>query len=120
MQQEIQFDYARPAPKLVPHAWPYPGLTPIESAQAGLAMSEEFADVIAATFLSQSASVLTTLQVERLLPQEWRDLLGPYTHASLSSLQAERRGIEAKYVGHDGGGFHFEYRVKSQCKEGRT
>ncbi|MDN7880084.1 hypothetical protein [Burkholderia aenigmatica] len=113
MQQEIQFNYARQAPKLVPHSWPHPGLTPVESAQAGMAMSDEFADVIAATFLSQGASVLTTQQVARLIPQDWCDLLGPYTHAILSSQQAERRGIECKYVSHDGGEFHFEYRVKS-------
>ncbi|WP_321820820.1 MULTISPECIES: hypothetical protein [unclassified Burkholderia] len=116
MQQNIQFNYAMPAPKLVPHLWSYPGLTPVESAQASLAMSKEFADVIAATFFSQGASVLTELEVRRLLPQDWVDLLGRYAHASLSSQQAEKRGIECKYVSHDGGGFHFEYRVKWGCK----
>lgn len=117
MQQYIQFSYARPAPELVPHNWPYPGLTPVESAQAGLSLSEEFADVIATTFFSQGASVLTTLEVRRRLPQDWCDLLGPYAHASLSSQQAEKRGIECKYVSHDGGGFHFEYRVKRDAKQ---
>lgn len=105
--------HAKAAPKLVVHAYPYPGLTPIESAQSGLAMSEEYADVIAATFLSQGVTVLTTHEVKRLLPQEWLDLLGRYAHASLSSQQAASRGIECKYVGHDGNGFHFEYRKKS-------
>lgn len=111
MQQELQFNYARPAPRVVPHDWPYPGLSPVESAQASLSQSDEFADVVAATFFAQGSALLTEQQVRRLIPQDWCELLGRFAHASLSMRQAEQRGIECKFVGHDSdGGFHFEYR----------
>lgn len=113
MRQNLQLNFACPAPKLFPHEWPYPGLTSVESAQSSLSMSDEFADVIAATFFSQGGSALTQKQVLHLLPRDWVELLGRFAHAILSSSQAETRGIECKYVGHDDGGFHFQYQVKS-------
>jgi hypothetical protein len=113
MQKTSQFNYAPPAPTLVPHGVPFPGMTPVESAQSGLSMSGEFADVIAATFFSQGGAVQTQQQVKHNLPADWVGLLGKFAHASLSASQAEKRGIECIHVWHDGGGFHFEYRIKS-------
>lgn len=116
MQQNSQFNYASPAPKLVPHEWPYPGIPPVESTQSSLSQSSEFADVIAATFFSQVGAVLTEQQIKRLLPRDWVELLGRFAHAGMSAWQAEKRGIECKYVGHDGRWFHFEYRAISGGK----
>lgn len=113
MREVKQFNYACPAPKLVPHEWPYPGMTPAESAQSSLSQSNEFADVIAATIFSQGSAVLTQQQVCHLIPRDWIELLGKFAHAGLSVSQAEKRGIDCKYVGHEGGGFHFQYQVKS-------
>lgn len=107
----MQLNFSQPAPKLVPHEWPFPGLTPIESAQSALSMSKEFADVIAATFFSQGGAMMTSKQVKAILPADWLEVLGRYAHASLTSNQAQVRGIEFKHVGHEGGGFHLEYRA---------
>ena len=100
-----------PAPELVPHSsWPFPGLTPEDSARAGIATSDEYVDMLVALVLSRGGEELTDGQVLALVPPAWRALLGPFTHSSMAPRQAEERGIAVRYVGHEGGGFHFTYR----------
>jgi len=99
------------APKLIPHDWPYPGLTAEDSARSGLAMSEEYADMLAAVIYSQAPAVLTSKQVLALIPSEWRALLGRFSHGSLSWTCCEKRAIRSNYVAHDDGGFHFTFQA---------
>ena len=99
------------APRLVPHDWPYPGLTPEESAQAAIANSEAYYDMLAAVIKQQGEAVLTRQHVLTLIPEDWRQVCGRFAHGCLDVRPANQRGIDAKYVGHDDGGFHFEYRV---------
>lgn len=101
-----------PAPPLVPHAWPYPGMTPEDSARACIANSSEFADVVAAVVLRHGGDTMTGAEVLAAIPEDWRTLLGPWAHGSLSHRRGEARGVDVKYVHHEGGGgFHFEYRA---------
>lgn len=103
------------APALEPHAWPYPGLTPEESARAAWGISSEYADMLAAVVQSQAGAELTTGQVLALIPAEWRALLGDWVHASLCPRQGEEHGIEVRYVHHDGGGHHFTYQAAAKA-----
>mgnify|MGYP001205288969 CR=1 FL=1 len=96
-------------PALRPHAWPYPGMTPEDSARAALSLSSEYADLLASAIKARGGVKLTGSQVLALIPDPWRDALGKWAHGSLSARQGEQRGMEVKYVSHDGGGFHFEY-----------
>lgn len=100
-----------PAPELVPHSsWPFPGLTPEDSARGNIANSAEYADMLAALVLSRGGDELTGGQVLTLVPADWRALLGRFAHSSMAPRQAEERGIAVRYVGHEGRGFHFTYR----------
>jgi hypothetical protein len=99
------------APALVPHKWPFPGMTPEDSARAGIANSDEYDDMLAAVIKFQGSAVLTKKQVLALVPDDWRDLCREYTHGSLDFRTGEERGIQVKYVPHDGGGFHFTYQA---------
>lgn len=101
------------APALTPHAWPFPGMTPDDSARAGWSGSCEYADMLAAVIQAQGGAELTKQQVLALVPDDWRDLLGRFVHGSIGWSQGEQRGIQTKYVGHDGGGFHFTYQAAS-------
>jgi len=99
-----------PAPVLRPHTtWPFPGETPEDSARAGLANSCKHADMVAAVVLAQGGAELTDSQVLALVPTDWRALLGPFAHGSISPWEGEQRGIDVRYVAHEGGGFHFTY-----------
>lgn len=100
------------APALVPHQWPYPGLSGEDSAKAGLANSEQYADLVAAVIKNQGGARMTDRQVLELIPGDWRALLGRWAHANLSPRQGESRGVDVKYVGHEGGGFHFSYQAQ--------
>jgi hypothetical protein len=106
-----------PPPTLQPFFdWPYPGLSPEDSARAALALSSEYADVIAGVVKQHAGDGLTTGQVLALIPTEWKSVLGRWAHANLSATQGQQRGLDVKYVGHDGGsGFHFEYRALSDA-----
>lgn len=99
------------APELVPHKWPFPGMTPEDSARAAWAMTAEYADMLAAVIQSQGGAELTRQQVLALIPKDWRELLGRFVDGSIGWTQGEQRGIETKYVSHDGGGFHFTFRA---------
>ncbi|QYY33696.1 hypothetical protein K2O51_31110 (plasmid) [Cupriavidus pinatubonensis] len=91
--------------------WPIPGLTPIETAQSALAQSREFKAAIAAAILSGPATLVTEAMVRAALPQDWKDTLGRFFHAGLCAREGEEHGIHVKYVPHDGGGYHYEYRA---------
>lgn len=97
------------APALVPHEWPFPGMTPENSARAAVANSPEYADMLAAVILAQGAGAFTSKQVLSFVPTDWRELCGEYAHGSLDFRHGEERGIVVKYVAHDDGGFHFTY-----------
>lgn len=100
------------APKLTPHAWPYPGLSGEDSARSSLAQSAEFTEVIAQTIKQTKMAVVTDAEVKALLPQDWKETLGRWTHASLSLRQGEQHQIHVEYVSHGvDGGFHWQYRV---------
>ena len=105
------------APKLIPHdRWPFPGLTPVESAQACWPGSPEYADMLAAVIKSQGGAELTKQQVLALIPKDWRDLVGRFADGSIGWSAGEQRGISSKYVPHDGGGFHFTFQAIDSMK----
>lgn len=103
------------APKLEPHIdWPYPGMTPVTSAQASMASSEAYAEMLAAVIKQRGGTRLTEREVLAAVPTDWRELCGQFAHATLPNWTAKDHLIEIIYVSHDGvsntgGGFHFEY-----------
>lgn len=99
------------APPLVPHQWPFPGMTPEDSARAAIAGSEEYADMLAAVIQREGGATLIGKQVLALIPSDWRELCGKYAHGSIGWTQGEKRGIKTDYVTHDGGGHHFTYQA---------
>jgi hypothetical protein len=100
------------APPLVPHHdWPFPGMTPEDSARACMAISESYRDMLATVIKSQGGAELTDKQVLALVPADWRDLCGQYAHGTLGLQCGQRRGIRVNYVAHDGGGFHFTFQA---------
>lgn len=62
--------------------WPFPGCTPRETAQAGVAISPEYSDMLAAVIKTQGGVNLSKQGLQALIPDEWRKLLGKYTHAN--------------------------------------
>lgn len=108
-----------PAPVLVPHVhWPFPGLTPEESARAAVVSSEAYKDMLSAVIKSQGGAELTGQQVLALVPSEWRQLCGRFAYVSLGMRCGEKRGILVKYVAHDDGGFHFTYQAVEFISKG--
>lgn len=105
--------------QLTPHTdWPFPGMTPEDSARASMTSSQEYQEMLAAIINAAGGTRLTTTQVLAAIPEDWRDLCGKYTHATVANWVAKKHGIEIIYVGHEGtGGFHFEYQAKggAQC-----
>jgi len=108
------------APDLVPHQWPFPGMTPEDSARAGIANSEEYFDMLAAVIKAQGSSELTKHQVLALVPAEWRALCGKYAHGSLCYRSANKRAIEVKYVHHDDHGHHFTFQAIDEHQQRRS
>lgn len=101
------------APKLTPHHnWPYPGMTPVASAQASMASTEAYQAMLAAVIKARGSARSTAREVLAAVPKDWRDLCGKYTHATLANWAAKDYGIEIIYVPHDDGGLHFEYRAE--------
>ena len=101
-----------PAPRLDVaryEAWPFPGLTARETAQSVLAQSREYKAAIAAAILSGPAQLVTESMVFAAMPQDWKDTLSRFFHASLCQREGEQHGIRVKHVAHDGGGYHIEY-----------
>jgi len=99
------------APAIVPHRWPYPGLTAEDSARSALSLSAQFVEVIALTIKRAKAVVTTDAQVMALLPADWLHVLGRWAHATLAQWQGAQHGIRVEYVSHGDGGHHWEYRV---------
>lgn len=91
--------------------WPAPGLTAEDTARWCIALSTEYADMLAAVVRSKGNAELTGGQVESLIPADWRDLMGRFVSGNMCARHAEERGVLAKYVSHDDGGFHFTYRT---------
>lgn len=104
-----------PAPnRLTPHAWPYPGMTPEDSARASLTQSKEYQEMLASVINASGCERITTKEVLARIPKDWRDICGEYAHATLSNWAAKEHGIEIIYVPHESsGGFHFEYSAES-------
>lgn len=103
------------APKLVPHYdWPFPGMSPSDSARAGMSMSSEFIETIIATIKAKPDRAGTDAQVLALIPEDWKTLLGPWAHGSIEDRQGRPHGIRVTQVMHEGagGGFHREYRIE--------
>lgn len=104
-----------PAPILVPHYdWPFPGMSPSDSARAGIAMSREFLDTIVATIKANPGRAGTDAQVLALIPEDWKALLGTWAHGSIEDRDGRPHGIKVTQVMHEGpgGGFHREYRIE--------
>lgn len=104
-----------PAPILVPHYdWPFPGMSPSDSARAGIAMSREFIDTIIAVIKANPARAGTDAQVLALIPEDWKALLGAWAHGSIEDRDGRPHGIKVTRVTHEGpgGGFHREYRIE--------
>ena len=85
--------------------WPFPGCTPRETAQAALASRPEYSDMLAAVIKTQGGISLSKDGLRALIPDEWRKLLGKYTHASMTEGQCKQRGIEISYLPRPDGGF---------------
>lgn len=101
------------APRLTPHTdWPYPGMTPLASAQAAMSSTEAYHEMLAAVIKTKGGARLTTKQVLAAVPTDWRELCGKYTHANLPNWTANAHEIEITYVSHEGCGGHFEYMAK--------
>ena len=101
-----------PAPnQLTPHTdWPYPGMTPENSARASLAQTAEYQEMLASVIKASGCARITTKEVLARVPADWRDICGQYAHATLWNWAAKKHGIEIIYVPHESsGGFHFEY-----------
>lgn len=100
-----------PAPnQLTPHTWPFPGMTPEDSARASLTQGNEYQEMLASVIKASGCARITTKEVLALVPKDWRDLCGKYAHATIANWTAKKHRIEIIYVPHESsGGFHFEY-----------
>jgi hypothetical protein len=97
--------------QLTPHTdWPYPGMTPEDSARASLVQTDGYQEMLASVVKASGCARITTREVLARVPADWRDLCGQYAHATLSNWTAKKHGIQIIYVPHESsGGFHFEY-----------
>lgn len=101
-----------PAPnQLTPHTdWPFPGITPENSARASLVQTDGYQEMLAAVIKASGCARITTREVLARVPTDWRDICGKYAHATLFSWTAKKHGIGIIFVPHESsGGFHFEY-----------
>ena len=86
-------------------------MTPEDSARAEISHGEAYDDMLAAVIKSNPGGPLTREQLLAMIPADWQAICGKYVHASLDIRSAAQRGIEAIYVPHDDGGFHYSYRA---------
>lgn len=98
--------------------WPFPGCTPRECAQAALAFSNEYADMLAAVIKTQGGNQLSGDGVKALIPGDWRKLMGKYLHASMTEWQCNPRGIELSYLSRPDGFPVFMYQAKEGAQQG--
>nr|WP_279086032.1 hypothetical protein [Comamonas thiooxydans] len=99
-------------------AWPSPGCTPRECAQAGMALSDEYADMLAAVIKTQGGNQLSSDGVMALIPDDWRKLMGKYLHASMVEWKCKPRGIELSYLMRPDGFPVFMYQAKEGAQQG--
>lgn len=105
------------APRLTPHTdWPYPGMTPEDSARASMTMSAAYHEMLAAVIKAHGGGRRTDKQVLAMVPADWREVCGRFAHATLPSWFAKDHGIEIIYVPHDDGGWHFEYQAQGEVE----
>lgn len=72
--------------------------------------------MLAAVIKTQGGAAQTKQQVLALVPDDWRALLGKFAHGEIGWSAGEQRGIQTKYVTHDGGGRHFTYQAVETLK----
>ena len=113
----MQLELTYSPPTLIPHEYPFPGMTGEDSAISSLSQSQDFIEVIADTVHRLGGSV-TDAQVKAALPEDWIAILGCWAHASMAPWQAQRHGIRVEYVSHGtDGGFHWNYVIDKQGGE---
>lgn len=108
-----------PAPVLnIAHyqAWPFPGGTPRECAQAGMALGDEYADMLAAVIKTQGGNQLSSEGVKALIPDDWRKLMGKFLHATMVEHKCKARGIELSYLARPDGFPVFMYQAKEGAR----
>lgn len=98
--------------------WPFPECTPRECAQAGMAMSDEYHDMLAAVIKTQGGIQLSSDGVMALIPDDWRKLMGKYLHASMVEWRCKPRGIELSYLMRPDGFPVYMYQAKEGAQQG--
>lgn len=91
--------------------WPFPGLTPRETALAVLSRSPGYSDMLAAVIKARGGTQLSQSGVEASIPDDWRQLMGKWLHAGMDEWQCKPRGIELSYLSRPDGGVVFMYRA---------
>jgi hypothetical protein len=86
-------------------------MTPKSSAQASMASTPEYHEMLAAVIKTKGGARITAQEVLASVPKDWRDLCGKYAHGSISNWCATAHRIDVTYVDHEGDGFHFEYQA---------
>lgn len=99
-------------------AWPLPGYTPRECAQAALSRSSEYMDMLSAVVKTQGGNQLSSDGLKALIPADWRKLMGKYLHASMVEWQCKPRGIELSYLPRPDGFPVFMYQAKEGAQQG--
>lgn len=88
------------------------------SAQAALAGSSEYMDMLAAVIKSEGGNQLSSAGVKALIPSDWRKLIGKHLHASMTEWQCKPRGIELSYLSRPDGFPVFMYQAKEGAQQG--
>ena len=97
--------------------WPFPGCTPRECAQAALASSDFYMDMLAAVIKSKGEAQLSSAGLLSLIPDDWRKLMGKYLHASMVEWQCKPRDIELSYLSRPDGYPVFMYQAKEGAQQ---
>lgn len=99
-------------------AWPFPSTSPRECAQASMAMSNEYLDMLAAVIKTQGGNQLSSDGLKALIPEDWRKIMGKHLHASMVEWQCKPRGIELRYLSRPDGFPVFMYQAKEGAQQG--
>ena len=92
--------------------WPQPGFTPRECAIATLSRSGKYLDMLAAVIKTQGGTQLSSDGVKALIPEDWRQLMGKWLHATMVEWQCKPRGIEFSCLMRPDGWPVFMYQAK--------
>lgn len=98
-------------------AWPFPGTSPRECAQASMAMSDEYLDMLAAVIKTQGGNQLSSDGLKALIPEDWRRFMGKHLHASMVEWQCKPRGIELSHLARPDGFPVFMYQAKEGAQQ---